>query len=144
MKIRAAVLSLILTLGSAGVAMAQTDDSPEARAKAVERYFKVVSLRDMLTDMVSEVSKQLPPGEREMFQTLILKYVRIDIVEAAAKQSLTRHLTVAEINVFTEFLERPEGKSGIAKMKYYYADILPVVQGEMERAMKELQSAQQR
>jgi hypothetical protein len=142
MKIHAAALSLALVLGSAGIAVAQTDDSPEARAKAVDRYFQVVSLKDMLTDMVIEVAKQLPPEDREIFKALILKYVRLEVVEAAAKQSLTKHLTVAEINVFTEFLQRPEGKSGISKMKYYYADILPVVQFEMDRAMKEMQSAQ--
>lgn len=137
------VLAVVLALGCAGHATAQTDDSPEARAQAVDRYFQVVSLKDMLTDMVVEVAKQLPPNDREVFKALILKHVRLEIVEAAAKQSLTRHLTVAEINVFTEFLQRPEGKSGIAKMKYYYADILPVVQSEMNRALKELQASQQ-
>ena len=143
MKLHGAALSLMLALGCTGLACAQTDDSPEARAKAVDRYFQVVSLRDMLTDMVIEIAKQLPPDDREIFKALILKHVRLEVVETAAKQSLTKHLTVAEINVFTEFLQRPEGKSGIAKMKYYYADILPVVQTEMDRAMKELQASQQ-
>ena len=143
MKLHVAALSLMLAVGCASPAAAQSDDSPEARAKAVDRYFEVVSLRDMLTDMVVEVAKQLPPEDREIFKALILKHVRLEVVESAAKQSLTKHLTVAEINLFTEFLQRPEGKSGIAKMKYYYADILPVVQSEMNRAMKELQASQQ-
>ena len=137
------VLAFVLAMGCAGHATAQTDDSPEARARAVDRYFEVVSLKDMLTDMVVEVAKQLPPDDREVFKALILKHVRLEVVETAAKQSLTKHLTVAEINVFTEFLQRPEGKSGISKMKYYYADILPVVQSEMNRALKELQAVQQ-
>ena len=142
-SVNVAILAFVLALGCSGHAAAQIDDSPEARAKAVDRYFQVVSLRDMLTDMVVEVAKQLPPEDREIFKALILKHVRLEVVEGAAKQSLTKHLTVAEINVFTEFLQRPEGKSGIAKMKYYYADILPVVQSEMDRAMKELQASQQ-
>jgi hypothetical protein len=139
MKFAAAALSLTLAMACAGPASAQSD-SPDERARAVDRYFQVVSLRDMLTDMVEEVSKQLPPGEREAFQAALLKYLRLDVVEAAAKQSLARHLTVAEINAFTDFFQRPEGKSAMAKMKYYFADILPVVQTEMARAVKQMQA----
>jgi hypothetical protein len=129
-------LSLLLAMnGACGIAVAQTD-TPEERAKAVERYFQETSMRDMMTGMVKEVSKQIPPDKRDAFETLLLRNLRLEVVEAAAKESLAKHLTLAEINVFVEFVQRPEGKSALEKMKYYMADLMPVIQQEMLRAIK--------
>ena len=135
-------LSLVVAMGCAGIAAAQTD-TPEARVQAVDRYFKEVSMRDMMTEMVTEVSKQLPPEQRSAFETALLRNLRLDVVETAARQSLARHLSVEEIDTFTEFLRRPAGKSAMGKMKFYLADLMPVVQDEIVRAIKLTQSERQ-
>jgi hypothetical protein len=121
--------------GACGVAAAQTD-TPEERVKAVERYFQEASIRDLMTDMVGEMSQQVPSEKRKAFQDFMLRNIRIDVLEAAAKQSLAKHLTVAEINVLTEFMRQPEGRSALGKMKYYMADLMPVIQQEVVRALK--------
>ena len=139
MKLRAMVLSLVVALSCAGTAAAQAD-TPEARVQAVDRYFAEVSMRDMLNDMVKEISKQIPPEQRAGFENTLLRNLRLEVVEAAARQSLARHLTVEEIDTFTEFLRRPAGKSAMGKMKYYMADLMPVVQEEIVRAIKLTQS----
>ena len=133
MKFRATVLVVLLVIGS--TAVAQTD-TPEERAKAVESYFREISMRDLMNDMVKEVSKRMPPEQRSAFENTLLKNVRLEVLETAAKESLARHLTVAEINAFTEFMRRPEGKSAMNKMKYYMADLMPVIQQELMRAIK--------
>ena len=135
MKLYVTGLSLIVAMSCAGTAAAQTD-TPEARVQAVDRYFQEVSMRDMMNDMVKEISKQLPPEKRDGFENALLRNLRLDVVEAAARQSLARHLTVEEIDTFTEFLQRPAGKSAMGKMKFYMADLMPVVQQELVRAMK--------
>ena len=121
--------------GAHGIALAQAD-TPEERTRAVERYFQEVSMRDLLNDMVKEVSRQIPPERRKAFEDALLRNVRLEVVETAAKQSLAKHLTVAEIELFTEFIRRPEGKSAMEKMKYYMADLMPVIQQELIRAIK--------
>lgn len=136
MKLRATVLVLLLVVGS--TTLAQTD-TPEERAKAVESYFREISLRDFMSDMVKEVSKKMPPEERSAFEDTLLRRMRLDALEAVAKQSLARHLTVAEINAFTEFVRRPEGKSALNKMKYYVEDLMPFIQQEMIRAITPLE-----
>jgi len=88
------------------------------------------------SDLTSEVSKQMPPEQRSAFENALLKNVRLEVLETAAKESLAKHLTVAEINAFTEFMRRPEGKSAMNKMKYYMADLMPVIQQELMRAIK--------
>lgn len=111
-------------------------DTPEERTKAAERYFREVSMRELMSDMAKEVAKQVPPEQRSQFETVMLQNVRMEVLENAAKQSLARHLTVVELNAFTEFVRRPEGKSAMNKMKYYMSDMMPVIQQEMVRAIK--------
>ena len=135
MTLRAIGLSLIVAMSCAGTAAAQTD-TPEARVQAVDRYFKEVSMRDMMAEMVVEVAKQLPPDQRAAFETALLKNLRLEVIETSARQSLARHLTVEEMDTFTEFLKRPAGKSAMGKMKFYMADLMPVVQEEIVRAIK--------
>jgi hypothetical protein len=135
-KFLATGIVLFLVMGGThGIALAQTD-TPEARAKAVERYFQEVSMRALMNDMVKQVSQQIPPEQRDAFEDVLLRNVRLEVVEAAAKQSLAKHLTLAEIELFTEFIRRPEGKSAMEKMKYYMADLMPVIQQELLRAIK--------
>ena len=133
MKFRATVIVLLFITGCTTLA---PPDTPEERAKAVESYFREISMRDLMTDMVKEVSKRMPPEQRDAFENTMLKNVRLEILETAAKESLARHLTVSEINAFTDFMRRPEGKSAMNKMKYYMADLMPVIQQELVRAIK--------
>ena len=115
-------------------------DTPEARRKAVQIYLTLVPMRDFMRDAVEELAKQVQPSERQDFIALMTKHFRIDVLEKAAAESLAKHLTLKEIKVFIEFMERPEGKSAMAKMKYYMADTMPVVQQEIARALQLLQS----
>src|SRR5882762_9137198 len=121
--IRGAVL--LTALGFIEVAGAQTD-TPEERAKAAERYFKAWPTRELLADLLQEVSKQMPAGERAALEDTLLRQIRLEVLDAAAKQSLAKHLSVAEIDWLTDIARDPVGKSAMAKMKYYMADILPV------------------
>lgn len=41
-------------------------------------------------------------------------------------------------------MSRPEGKSGMEKMKYYIANLMPLIQQEVGRAMQEMQSDNQK
>jgi hypothetical protein len=66
----------------------------------------------------------------------LTKNVRIDVLEAAAKQSLAKHLTAAELRVFVEFMRQPEAQSAMDKMKFYMSDLTPVVQRELARAIQ--------
>ena len=66
----------------------------------------------------------------------LTKNVRIDVLEAAAKQSLAKHLTADELRVFVEFMRQPEAQSAMDKMKFCMSDLTPVVQRELARAIQ--------
>ena len=136
------ILGLIFTLGNFNAAIAK-NDTLEARTRVADEYFEVIHMKKMMTDMAKEVSKQLPAEQRASFEELIIKRVRIQYLEDEAKKSLTKHFTLKELELFVEFIKHPEGKSGMDKMKYYMADLMPVIQNEMRRAIQEMQASNQ-
>lgn len=62
--------------------------------------------------------------------------MRLDVIESAARQSLAKHLPVSELEVFVAFIKNTEARSAMDKMKYYMADLLPVIQQELVRASR--------
>lgn len=110
-------------------------DTPEQRHLLVERYFKAVSFGDFQREMVEQMSSSIPPEHQAQFLDTMSNKVRWDSIESAAKESLARHMTVAELSAFLAFVEKPEGKSALSKMRFYMADLNPVVQQEVFRAV---------
>jgi hypothetical protein len=99
-------------------------------------------MNEMRVGMVEEMSKQMPLEERQDFSDFMNNDVRWADIEAAAKKSLATHLTVEEITALAEFMEKPVGKSAMGKMKYYMADLMPIVQTEIKRALAARKAAQ--
>jgi hypothetical protein len=128
-------LALALLLCAHGLAFAQAD-TPEARARLVDEYFTYTPLKKIIDDMAREIAKQVPEAERQQYIDTLTKNVRIDVLEAAAKQSLAKHLTISELKVFVQFMKQPEAQSAMDKMKFYMADLTPVMQRELARAIQ--------
>jgi hypothetical protein len=110
-------------------------DTPQQRQALVERYFKAVSFGDFQREMVEQMSISIPPEHQAQFLDTMSNKVRWDSIETAAKESLARHMTVSELSAFLAFVEKPEGKSALSKMRFYMADLNPVVQQEVFRAV---------
>src|SRR5690554_1806522 len=136
-KVSVICMTLLLSACDFG---ATVEDTPQNRAELVERYFELVSLDQMLNESVSEIASGLPAEQRLDFIEFMTKELRFDLLEIAAKQSFAKHMTVQKLSVFIEFMEKPEGKSAMEKMKFYMADITPVLQGEIIRAIEKHQS----
>ena len=58
------------------------------------------------------------------------------MLENAAHQSLAKHLTMRGPRLFADFIKQPEARSAMGKMRYYMADLMPVLQQQMMRAIK--------
>ena len=110
-------------------------DTQADRVAAVDRYFKIVPFDQMIQEMSAEMANGLPAEQRPDFIKFMTTEVRFDVVLSAAKVSLAKHLTTDEINALAAFMETPLGKSSMGKMKYYMADLMPVIQSEVKRAI---------
>lgn len=119
------------------------EDTPQKREELVERYFKLVPFSQLIKDSATEMASRLPAEQRLDFIEFMTKEIRTDLLESAAKQSFAKHMTAQELSVFIEFMEKPEGKSAMAKMKFYMADIMPVMQGEIMRVIAKRQGQTQ-
>jgi hypothetical protein len=120
-------------------ASATVQDSPKARSELAERYFKLMPLSQMMKDMATEMANNMPPEQRQDFVQFMTQEIQIDVLEKAAKESMSKHMTAQELGAFVSFIEKPEGKSAMGKMKFYMADIMPIVQQEVMRAIAKRQ-----
>lgn len=108
----------------------------ETKAALINEYFSYIPMKTMMDDMALEMSKQVPSENRQQFIDFMTKRVRVEVLENAARQSLAKHLTVAELQVFVDFIKRPEAHSAMAKMKYYMADLMTALQQDLTQAVK--------
>lgn len=127
------LLSLLAPLSS--VAQSAAPESAAEKAAAAERYFKAVPFLELQQGMTDEIAKQVAPEHRADFVRFMNTDVNWKLIEASARESLSKHLTTAELNAMSDFMDKPEGKSAMHKMKYYMADVMPIIQKELQRAM---------
>jgi hypothetical protein len=109
----------------------ETADTPENRAKLTEKYFKLVPFEKVMNDMGTEMASRMPQGSKEKFLSYWKSFItaeRISEIERVAKKSFTKHMTVKELQAFIRFMEDPAGQSAMNKMKFYMADIMPLMQ----------------
>jgi hypothetical protein len=130
------VLMLLLLLLPAFHALAS--DSEEERVAAAKRYLEVAQMSKMVDDTVTELAKGFPDGQRERFLAFMHDAVRPEVLERAAMASMVKVFTAQEINALADFLGSPDGKSAMSKFGLYMADVMPVIQQEMFRAMQAL------
>jgi hypothetical protein len=113
-------------------------DTQDERVIAADRYLKVVVMSQMLDDTVVEISKQLPAEKRPEFLRQMRLAVRAEYVERIARTSMIKHFTADELNALADFYGSKNGASVMKKFGVYMADVLPAIQSEIQRAMKQL------
>lgn len=111
--------------------LAEIADTPLARQAMVERYIALYPIKKVMQDTLEQMTAQMPPQQRQQYISSTLSNMHLDVIEKAAAESLIRHFTVRELESLVSFVEKPEGRSALEKMKYYTADLLPVVQREV-------------
>jgi hypothetical protein len=132
------LVSLVLVLWLPLVQAATTVDSEEARLAAARRYLDVAQMSKILEDTQGEMAKTLPPDQREKFLTLMRRSVHPEVLEKAAMDSMVKIFTADEMNALADFFSSPTGKSAMGKFGLYMADLMPVIQQEIFRALQSM------
>jgi len=88
--------------------------------------------------MLIGVMKSVPAEKQTGFDAFIRKTLRPDFIERVSIQAMVKTFTALEINAMTSFYDSPEGRSVQAKMGTYLAEIMPLLQQEMMRALQEM------
>ena len=135
MKILRITVVLLALTGSA-FASDVLSDTPENRAKVVDEYLRAIPVKDLLDDMTEKLAATVPENNREAFKSMLTKHFDLDALVAAEKQSLAKIFTVGELRATIAYQSTPEGKSSMKKMGAYIADLMPVVQAELVKAVQ--------
>ena len=130
------IFSGLLAFASSSSVLAQSQDTPAAREAAAKHYTEVMPMAQMMLDMSQEMTKQMPPDKRDDFIHMMTKEIDLKKLQDAAQESLAKNFTVKELQAMTAFAQSPEGASSMKKMKFYMADIMPVVQSEIKRVVQ--------
>jgi hypothetical protein len=128
-----------LFLGFAATCFA-LEDSPASRATEAERYLKAAPPSEMFADMADNMSKSMPEGQRQQFVDMMTKNLDVQAVTAAMKDGMVKNFTADELAALADFYNSPVGKSAMKKMGVYMADLMPVLQQEVQKAMMKAQS----
>jgi hypothetical protein len=126
-------LALSLFLASPSFAATEQD---EAKARLINEYFSYIPMKKMMEDTTRELAKQVPADRRQLFIDAMTKNMRLEVLEQTARQSMAKHFTLPELEMYVEFIKRPEARSAMDKMKFYMADLMPVIQQELMRAFR--------
>ncbi len=112
------------------------EDTTDNRLQQAERYLRANSPEDMFADIANRSTINLPPEQRKPFTDMLTKHMDIVRVSAAMKNAMVSHFTADELEALADFYSKPGAKSAMSKMGLYMADVLPVVQEEMQKAQQ--------
>lgn len=115
------------------------EDTPENRLIQIERYLEAVPPKEIFEDISNSVSMSFPPAERLEFRILTRDFVDVDVITDAMVASMLKHFTADELAALADLYESPVGRSAMGKMGVYLAEVMPVIEAEVTRAVGEFQ-----
>ncbi len=126
----------LLIFGSAGTAAEL--DTPATRHAAAQRYAQIADVGKLMRDAVDSITLKMPEASRDTFRALMTKHVRTSVIQAAVLTSMEKNFTTRELNALAAFYGSEVGRSAMAKFGTYMADVMPIIQAELMRAISEL------
>jgi len=118
------------------------EDTPANRDQQADRYLAAMPVKEMMDDMVKQMSKFIPEAQRQKMQDVITKHLDTAAVEKAIKEAMIKNFTADELKALADFYSSPVGKSAMKKMGAYMADVMPAIQKEMGKAMEKANRAE--
>jgi hypothetical protein len=115
---------------------ALASDTEQERVAAAKRYLEVAQMSKITDDAVTELAKTYPAEKRDKFLEFMREAVRPEVLEQAAMASMVKVFTAEELNALADFFGSPIGRSAMGKFGIYMADVMPVIQQEMFRALQ--------
>ena len=127
-----------LALGAVSDLRAQSvPDSPAARQTQADRYLKATPPKEMFAGMTKSITNSIPAGpQRDQMVKMLTTGIDMDAMSSAMKDALVKTFTAEELKALADFYSSPVGKSAMSKMGDYTAELMPVMQAQMMKAMQ--------
>lgn len=128
MKLLIAVITLLLLSTFLYAIDLNIEDTADNRLSEANRYLNVMPSKDMLIDLVSKMSQQIPEGKQKIFHDLMLKNLDLEKFTIIVRDSMVNHFTAEELGALANFYGSPVGKSAMVKFGDYMAEAMPKIQ----------------
>ncbi len=136
MKKMLCLLPLLLTVSAWAL-----DDTPENRGLQADRYLQATPLQTTLAGMAEKLAGQIPEKQRPVFIEAMQKHVDYEKLKLASRQAMITHFTADELKALADFYGSETGQSALKKMGNYTAELMPVIQAEMAKALAAAEKA---
>ena len=111
-------------------------DTKENRITEAQRYLSVVPARDLFRDMADNMAAGMPDRDAKELQDLFTKHIDMDAMERLMQTSMVKHFTAEELRALADFYGSSVGKSAMAKLGEYMADVMSDIQVEVQKALQ--------
>lgn len=98
----------------------------------------VMPIEKMMRDLVQKMAQTIPEKDCEKFIEFMLNHLDIKALERGTLDTMLKQLTVREMNAPIKFYGSPEGQSVKKTFGEYMADIMPLIQQEMLKAVQRI------
>lgn len=132
-KIKRTVIAVLLTLVTCSSVFA-IDDTIQNRTVQANRYLAVAPPKDILKESAEKVALTLHPDQQAGFKDLLIKHLNLEKLIVAVTEALVKNFSADELSALADFYGSAVGKSAMKKFGAYMADIMPVLQSELENA----------
>jgi len=123
----------LLFLGFAGSCFATIEDTPANRMAEAERFMQAFALEQSLPEIVTQLAKAIPEGQRPQFLALA-RNLDASAISDAMQENMVELFTADELHALVDFQQSPAGKSAMRKMAPYLSALLPTIQTEIQKA----------
>jgi hypothetical protein len=112
------------------------EDTPANRSSEAERYLDAFPASEMFSDVAGNMAKAIPAEKRRAFLDAMKENLDTDALSDVMKEALVKSLTSEELRSLADLYSSPTGKSAMRKMNLCMADLAPVIQAEIRKAME--------
>ncbi|HZA66921.1 MAG TPA: DUF2059 domain-containing protein [Geminicoccaceae bacterium] len=125
-------LQLLLTTN------AHAQDDLVSRRAAAERYERTMPIVKVMDESIQQMALSLPNDQRGAFVAQVRQVVDGEQLRLIALDKMTEVFSAEELNALADFYGSPVGQSIVTKFPVYMAEVMPLIQLELARALRKL------
>lgn len=118
---------------------ARAQDDLARRRAAAERYEATMPIAKMMEEAIQQMASSLPDDQRSTFIAQMEQVADGERLRLIALDKMTEVFSAEELDALAAFYGSPVGQSIVTKFPVYIAEVMPVIQLELARALREIE-----
>jgi hypothetical protein len=119
---------------------AYSQDDLASRRAAAERYEATMPIVKMMEDSIQQMTLSLPNDQRNIFVTQMGQVVDGQQLRTIALDTMVEVFSAEELDALAAFYGSPVGQTIVTKFPVYIAKVMPAIELQLARAIRELKN----